>query len=177
MEVGLARPNHVIKSHSIAGEPSSLQLKPSSRNTGPWQSLATGSSVITNQSYYPISKRVSGWFPKMGSESQFRLLRREITQKRVRISAVLVFLIIYVLWMSTAATFLHGNLMDGVWWSSAPPGSLFPIPYGPGHLMMLVIANPVDTFIFCALFQSGLWLVFIILSMLYILFPYTISMV
>ena len=136
-----------------------------------------GSSVITNQSYYSISKRVSGWFPKMGSESQFRLLRREITQKRVRISAVLGFLIVYVLWMSTAATFLHENLMDGVWWSSAPPGSLFPIPCGPGPEMMLVIANPVDTFIFRALFQSSLWLVFIILSMLYILSPYTISMV
>lgn len=112
----------------------------------------------------------------MGSKSRIRLARREMTQKRLRISAVLIFLIVYILWMSTAAMFLHGDLVNGVWWSSAPPGSLFPIPYEPGHEMMLVIANPVDTFIFCVLFQSGLWLVFIILSMLYILSPYTISM-
>lgn len=78
--------------------------------------------------------------------------------------------------MSTAAMFLYVDPVNDVWWGSAPPGSLFPIPYGPGYEAMLVIANPVDTFIFCALFQSGLWLVFIILSMLYILSPYTISM-
>jgi len=112
----------------------------------------------------------------MDSKSRIQLARREMTQKRLRISAVLIFLIVYILWMSTAAMFLHGDLVNGVWWGSAPPGSLFPIPYGPGPEAMLVIANPVDTFIFCALFQSGLWLVFIILSMLYILSPYTISM-
>ncbi len=78
--------------------------------------------------------------------------------------------------MSTVTQFLHGNLVDGVYWSSAPAGSLFPIPYGPGVLQMLVLANPVDTFIYCAIFQSGFWLVFIILSMLYILAPFTITM-
>ena len=99
-----------------------------------------------------------------------------MTQKRLRISAVLIFLIVYILWMSTAAMFLYVDRVNDVFWSSMPPGSLFPIPYGSGYETVLVIANPVDTFIFCALFQSGLWLVFIILSMLYILSPYTISM-
>jgi len=37
-----------------------------------------------------------------------------MTQKRLRISAVLIFLIVYILWMSTAAMFLHGDLVNGV---------------------------------------------------------------
>ncbi|MFX1368945.1 MAG: hypothetical protein ACFFAY_10130 [Promethearchaeota archaeon] len=106
----------------------------------------------------------------------FRIVRRELTRRRMDISAVLVVLVLYILWMSTAAQYLHGDLINGVYWSSAPAGSLFPIPYGPGVLQMLVLANPVDTFIYCAIFQSGFWLVFIILSILYILSPFTISM-
>ena len=111
---------------------------------------------------------------EMNSKLGFELVRREFTGRRLRVGAVLIFLIAYIVWMSTAAVFLHGNLVDGVYWNSAPPGSLFPIPYGPGPLMMLTLANPVHTFIFCALFQSGLWIVFIILSLLYILSPVTI---
>ena len=103
-----------------------------------------------------------------------RFVRREMTRKRMNVSAVLVALNLYILWMLTAALQLHGDLVNGVYWNSAPPGSLFPIPYGPGVLQVLVLANPVDTFIYCALFKSGVWLVFIILSALYILSPYTI---
>jgi hypothetical protein len=112
----------------------------------------------------------------MVRKMSIRFVKREMTKSRINISAVLMVLILYILWMSTAAVYLQGDLVSGVYWQSAPPGSLFPFPYGPGVLQMLVLANPVDTFIYCAIFNSGFWIVVIILSALYIVSPFSVTM-
>ncbi|NHJ13534.1 MAG: hypothetical protein EAX95_07640 [Candidatus Thorarchaeota archaeon] len=98
-----------------------------------------------------------------------------MTSGRQTISVILAAFGIYIFWMSTAAVYLHGDAVTGVFWSSSPPGSLFPIPYGPGPLMMLTLANPIDSFLYLLLFRFGIWIILEILVILYVVLPYTLA--
>jgi hypothetical protein len=111
----------------------------------------------------------------MSSLARIRFVRREMNETRQTISIVLIFLALYVFWMSAAAVHMSGEAVTGVFWNSSPPGSLFPIPYGPGPLAMLTLANPMDSFLYLALFKYGIWIILEILIILYIAMPYALA--
>lgn len=77
--------------------------------------------------------------------------------------------------MYTASRFMSGDWASGVFWSGGPPGALFPIPMYPGPLEIIILANPVDSFFFLVLFQSGLWILLEILLVVLALSPFTIA--
>ncbi|MHA1925582.1 MAG: hypothetical protein ACW974_06675 [Candidatus Thorarchaeota archaeon] len=84
-------------------------------------------------------------------------------------------LMLYILWMYSASRFMFGDWTTAVFWSGGPPGALFPIPMYPGILEIIVIANPVDSFLFLFLFQTGLWISLEVLLAVLAFSPYTIA--
>lgn len=111
----------------------------------------------------------------MNSSVGIRFVRREMNSTRKTITLVLILVGLYLFWMSTVAVHLHGDPVTGVFWNSSPAGSLFPIPYAPGPLMMLVLASPLDSSLYLFLFKYGTWIVLEILIILYIAMPYTLA--
>jgi hypothetical protein len=49
---------------------------------------------------------------------------------------------------------VEGGLTYHIYWTSSPPGSLFPWPRGPGPMEALSSVNEVDTFIYRYLIKS-----------------------
>ena len=59
--------------------------------------------------------------------------------------------IVQLVYWILAFTIATGHMMggfDGVWWTSASGGSLFPWPSPPGFAQMVVRANPTDSFFY-----------------------------
>ncbi len=107
--------------------------------------------------------------------SGFSLVRRPLNPISSKLRILALILTPYFLWMYTASRFMSGDWTSGVFWSGGPPGALFPIPMYPGPLEIIVLANPVDSFLFLVLFQSGLWILLEILLVVLALSPFTIA--
>jgi hypothetical protein len=103
------------------------------------------------------------------------MVRRPLSPLTSRLRILSIILMVYILWMHTASRFMSGDWVAGVWWSGGPPGALFPIPMYPGPLEIMVMANLVDSILYLALFQSGLWILIEILLALQAFSPYAFS--
>ena len=108
--------------------------------------------------------------------SSLSLVRRPFNPISSKLRILAIILILYLLWMYSASRFMFGDWATGVFWTGGPAGALFPIPMYPGILEILVMANPIDSFLFLVLFQSGLWIFVEIALTLFALSPYTIAM-
>ena len=68
---------------------------------------------------------------RWGEEVKFseRLVKRPIARKSITLRVIAGLILVYFLRMiQVSLFFMGGNLVDGVFWSSAAGGSLFPIP-------------------------------------------------
>ncbi|MHA2003103.1 MAG: hypothetical protein ACW975_00665 [Candidatus Thorarchaeota archaeon] len=107
--------------------------------------------------------------------NRLSFVRRPINPAGSWLRILSLILILYFMWMYSASRFMSGDWISGVFWSGGPAGALFPIPMYPGILEIIVIANPVDSFLFLVLFQPGLWILLEILLAVFALSPFTIS--
>ena len=104
----------------------------------------------------------------------YKLVKRSITRKSIVLRIVAGIILVYFLRMVQVSIFLSGNLFEGVYWSSSGAGALFPIPNEPGIATVMTLANLVDSLIFVVLINNGIWMLFVVILVLYLISPVTI---
>lgn len=105
----------------------------------------------------------------------YSAVKRPLNPMSSKLRILSLVLMSYFFWMYTASRFMSGDWISGVFWSGGPPGALFPIPMYPGPLEIIVMANPVDSFLYLTLFQNGFWILLEVLLALVAFSPYTLT--
>jgi hypothetical protein len=101
--------------------------------------------------------------------TQYILLRR---------SPVVVLLIYYswILFSAWSVSYLWGwSFEGGVMWSSGGPGTFFPFPRPPGEATVVTTASLLDQAFYLVFMHSGIWIIWIIIGVLYLVSPYRIE--
>jgi len=104
-----------------------------------------------------------------------RLVKRSFTRKSIVFRVIAGIILVYFSRIVQVSFFMGWSLYHGIYWGSGFGGSLFPIPTEPGILAVIVPANLVDSLIFGILINSGMWILIVVILVLYIISPVTIS--
>ena len=99
------------------------------------------------------------------------MYRRSLTPMSIVFRIVAILYCVYCYLLFPVIPYIRGNWLEGVYWTSASGGSLFPLPHPPGNLPMIVEASPVDAAIYLVLISTGLWIGLLVLAVLYIVSP------
>ncbi|MGD9395638.1 MAG: hypothetical protein PVJ05_04345 [Candidatus Thorarchaeota archaeon] len=113
------------------------------------------------------------------SESKEKLgfwVREPLTKSLLVRRSPIVVLLIYYIWILFSAwslSYLWGwSLESGVLWSSGGPGTFFPIPRPPGEATVVTTASLLDQAFYLVFMHSGIWIMWILLGVLYLVSPY-----
>ncbi|UCH05715.1 MAG: hypothetical protein JSW05_06005 [Candidatus Thorarchaeota archaeon] len=104
-----------------------------------------------------------------------RFVRRKSSRPLMVLRIVTGALFLYLLWLYPYTLRMMGDWVSGAFWLGSPPGTLFPIPTMPGMLEAIVEANPVDSFIYLAVYKTGLWLLYGVFSVPFAFSPWRIT--
>ncbi|MHA1653289.1 MAG: hypothetical protein ACTSYX_01870 [Candidatus Thorarchaeota archaeon] len=109
------------------------------------------------------------------SHSDSLIVRRTITPVSILLRLIAGLYCVWCYLLIPVIPYLRWDPTQGVYWVNGAPGSLFPLPRGPGMTPVIVPATPVDSVIYMTLIMTGGWLVLLALALLYILSPVTIA--
>jgi hypothetical protein len=104
-----------------------------------------------------------------------RFVRRKSSGPVMVLRIAIGALFLYLLWLYPYTLRMTGDWSSGAFWLGTPPGTLFPIPTMPGLLEALAAANPVDSFIYLAIYQTGVWLLYGVFAVPYAFSPWRIT--
>ncbi|OLS29622.1 MAG: hypothetical protein ThorAB25_15610 [Candidatus Thorarchaeota archaeon AB_25] len=106
-------------------------------------------------------------------------VREPLTQSLLVRRSPTIVLLIYYIWILFSAwsmSYLWGwSLEGGVMWSSGGPGTFFPFPSPPGEATVVTTASLLDQAFYLVFMHSGIWIMWILLGVLYLVSPYRIE--
>ena len=103
--------------------------------------------------------------------------RRVISKMSLLKRVLVILLLAYFIWILTFAWSwgVNWSIDFGVHWTSGGPGTLFPIPSPPGNLTVITPAHPIDTLLYLIFMHNGLWILWMSLTLLFVISPYRIN--